>query len=699
MTVQKPSPTVAEPESSGKPNPPAPAGQSQPNPPPKKGKDKKIFSCHSCRRRKLKCDRFDPCGACRARGEGHLCTWEEGQRPECGPCARNHRETLEQLPKLILKLTEEVQELKTSNSALIENIRDLRPTGDREAVQWAALARISGSASLTGFVDVHQLICDVEEVQRLPRGMDFACSPTSLERLDIKVSRILACASLAAVDLDPGKAQELGLASADIDALVRDLWKGSRMLITSSDLDSFPPTVKSGFEGRAPPVLDTNNDLLQQTAAATEISLQIVSIKILLLLAARSFAAPSEYLKLHLDVISSAVDASLDSPYDAGPLLIEREWRWQLWSFICLLDWTSPGIYHTSSYFIRPEMYRDPPSKIPSFPDNGTYPSTMEQEQWDRLSLTRHYLDYALALAHLSRRAEDCIIRPGPVSPAQAAELCTELDALDNKLSFYQILASTLPAGSESNSGGMQLDTNPIAGDLTTRKPSTDHRLSLARAPQIQNMHLSLELGLIRFKLFRHEAFHLMHAPSTSGALRMMCMDACVDACILVLTQCRSIGTQDEPGSQAPSQAQMSLDKNEEKRPCTGSLRRVLQPASSAALVGQVLLHAAQGMDVMGMVPGKGKQMQGDVVAGSRGNSATEFFTFVQGGGEFPTAGAPMLGPGPYVAAGGSWSGRLSREKLRVLQWHINEVLALLEALQQTSSLARYKLSLHRQCM
>ncbi|RHZ55534.1 Zn(II)2Cys6 transcription factor domain-containing protein, partial [Aspergillus thermomutatus] len=119
MTVQKSSPNcVAEPESSGKPNPSAPAGQSQPNPPPKKGKDKKIFSCHSCRRRKLKCDRFDPCGACQARGEGHLCTWEEGQRPE-----RNHRESLEQLPKLILKLTEEVQELKTSNSALIQNIR------------------------------------------------------------------------------------------------------------------------------------------------------------------------------------------------------------------------------------------------------------------------------------------------------------------------------------------------------------------------------------------------------------------------------------------------------------------------------------------------------------------------------------------------------------------------------------------------
>ena len=54
----------------------------QVDPQQKKGKDKKIWSCRSCRRRKLKCDRSDPCGACQARGEGHLCTWEEGQRPE-----------------------------------------------------------------------------------------------------------------------------------------------------------------------------------------------------------------------------------------------------------------------------------------------------------------------------------------------------------------------------------------------------------------------------------------------------------------------------------------------------------------------------------------------------------------------------------------------------------------------------------------
>lgn len=512
---------------------------------------------------------------------------------------------------------------------------------------------------------------------------------------------ILACASLAVVDLTPMQAQGLGLANTDLDALVRDLWNHSRTLILSSDLDSFPPSAEAVFhDGRKPPQLETNNSLLQPsgapTAVATDnIQLQVLSIKILLLLAARSFAAPSEYLKLHLDVISSAIDASLDLPCDEGAPLVDREWRWQLWSFICLLDWTSPGIYHNSSYFMRAEMHRGPPSKVPGLPDDGVSPSAIEPERRDRLSRTRHYLDYALALAHLSRRAEDSIIRPGPISPAQAAQLCTELDALYNKLSFYQFLGgSILPGGSAFSTCGMPVDTTTTSagGDLASHKhSSTEHRLlSLARAPMIQKMHLSLELGLIRFKLFRHEAFHLLRAPSMSGALHMMCMDACMDACIFVLAQCWSIGNREVPGVIQAQQQQLPMYLNppsEEKCLCAGTLRRVLQPASSAALIGQVLLHATQGVDeMMGTSEaGQGKQF------GSRGgNSATAEFA--------PTAN--MSPQGPYTsAASGSWSGRMGQEKAMVLQWHINKVLGLLEALKRTSSLARYKLSLYQQCM
>ncbi|SNX85436.1 uncharacterized protein MEPE_04145 [Melanopsichium pennsylvanicum] len=43
---------------------------------------KKAVSCEPCRRRKLKCDRGWPCGACRDRNEASKCEWAEGVRPQ-----------------------------------------------------------------------------------------------------------------------------------------------------------------------------------------------------------------------------------------------------------------------------------------------------------------------------------------------------------------------------------------------------------------------------------------------------------------------------------------------------------------------------------------------------------------------------------------------------------------------------------------
>ncbi|KAJ5894305.1 C6 finger domain protein [Penicillium taxi] len=670
------------------------------NPPPdrpKKGKDKKIFSCHSCRRRKLKCDRFDPCGACQARGEGDRCTWEEGQRPE-----RHHCESLEQLPRMISNLSKEVQELKLLSSSLMENIRGnggenmtetlaaMTPDTQKSSIvglssdvnsswglqssnvqQWTSyklmallpaspLLRglishyIFASASLTGFIDIHRLITDVEEIEHLRQGFDVGQASRALE---VKVSRILACASLAAVDLEPGKAQELGIEVNEVDDLVRNLYRKARMLITPNDEDTMSitsfsnQTAKSTIPNMTPNNLGepSNNGLTSHTPPPTssnQIILDIVSIKIILLISARSFAAPSDYLKLHLDVISSAVNASTDSFGHAGMSYAESEWRWQLWSTLCVLDWTSPGIYHHGSYFIRAEMHRSPPLPTPVADDS--YGLALDQRRQ-----TRHYLEYALAIAHLARRAEDCILQPGPVSPNQAADLCAELDTLDHNLSFYQLLGSQGPFSVRSTPSPRR-NTVP-GGEGNENLPR--------RAPQVQKMHLSLELGLIRFKLFRHEAFYLMHNPSAATPLQLMCLDACMDACIFVLAQCRRLGNGDGVD-------QLPDILEEAERPCTGSLRRVLQPASSAALVAQVLLHESQAADGMGIL--------GRVEPPPSGR---EFFAFVSGAEDY--WGNPT---------------KLSAEKIGALQWHVNKVLSLLEAMQETSSLARFKLSLHTQC-
>lgn len=58
-----------------------PHGDAAMRAPPKK-RTKKAQSCDPCRRRKLKCDRGWPCGACRDRSEQNMCTWEDGVVPE-----------------------------------------------------------------------------------------------------------------------------------------------------------------------------------------------------------------------------------------------------------------------------------------------------------------------------------------------------------------------------------------------------------------------------------------------------------------------------------------------------------------------------------------------------------------------------------------------------------------------------------------
>ncbi|BGP39792.1 hypothetical protein JCM10450v2_003763 [Rhodotorula kratochvilovae] len=42
----------------------------------KKTRNRKPSSCAQCRKKKLRCNRADPCAPCVARGEGHLCSWE-----------------------------------------------------------------------------------------------------------------------------------------------------------------------------------------------------------------------------------------------------------------------------------------------------------------------------------------------------------------------------------------------------------------------------------------------------------------------------------------------------------------------------------------------------------------------------------------------------------------------------------------------
>lgn len=61
---------------------------------------------------------------------------------------KNNRESLEQLPDLILKLTEEVRELKTSNLEFMDNIRYQEGVASLEALSTPS----STTPAITSFV-------------------------------------------------------------------------------------------------------------------------------------------------------------------------------------------------------------------------------------------------------------------------------------------------------------------------------------------------------------------------------------------------------------------------------------------------------------------------------------------------------------------------------------------------------------------
>ncbi|GAA5997852.1 Zn(II)2Cys6 transcription factor [Rhodotorula paludigena] len=79
----------------------------------KKTRNRKPSSCAQCRKKKLRCNRADPCAPCVARGEGHLCSWEGAEplykaRDEAD--TQELRDQVARLESLVRYLTSQRQE-------------------------------------------------------------------------------------------------------------------------------------------------------------------------------------------------------------------------------------------------------------------------------------------------------------------------------------------------------------------------------------------------------------------------------------------------------------------------------------------------------------------------------------------------------------------------------------------------------------
>ncbi|KAJ5620786.1 hypothetical protein N7510_004770 [Penicillium lagena] len=74
------------------------------------------LSCTACRRRKLKCDRGDPCDNCRRRNEQHLCTYLPPNLNQRNPKkSGKSKSRLDRLEKLVTELNAKVQQVDPSH--------------------------------------------------------------------------------------------------------------------------------------------------------------------------------------------------------------------------------------------------------------------------------------------------------------------------------------------------------------------------------------------------------------------------------------------------------------------------------------------------------------------------------------------------------------------------------------------------------
>ncbi|KAJ5090891.1 hypothetical protein N7532_009575 [Penicillium argentinense] len=87
-------------------------------PPPSRRRDKPQLSCNLCRRRKLRCDRGQPCGSCVHRDLSHSCTY---LLPNANGPSRVNRE---QRSGTISGLTERIGQLEGLISSLVDNASD-----------------------------------------------------------------------------------------------------------------------------------------------------------------------------------------------------------------------------------------------------------------------------------------------------------------------------------------------------------------------------------------------------------------------------------------------------------------------------------------------------------------------------------------------------------------------------------------------
>ncbi|KAF2642458.1 hypothetical protein P280DRAFT_395792 [Massarina eburnea CBS 473.64] len=155
--------------------------------PPSRRRDKPILSCNLCRRRKLKCDRQQPCKGCVDRGLSLSCTYSRNQHisstPSESKAANNVHDRIDQLEKLVTTLIEQKRSGNSyTPSTVIPSVSAYSPKpSDRAADVDAPLApdRVKLEADETSYTNSGHWTSILDGIAELKEHLDSI--PTTVQ--------------------------------------------------------------------------------------------------------------------------------------------------------------------------------------------------------------------------------------------------------------------------------------------------------------------------------------------------------------------------------------------------------------------------------------------------------------------------------------------------------------------------------------
>lgn len=389
---------------------------------------KKAVSCEGCRRRKLKCDRGWPCGACRDRDESHLCTWEGGTRPQGTGRDQDNAPLLlrmERMETLLTQISAKIGALgsaanvgsqdsrtqsKAASSSVVAENRDVNLTRPSSA-QPSQLGELSKNAARRALLctsfkkttaehataelwDIMKILPDTETVRRLCRHyfeeihfMFYAVEEAHFWMVGLREHeelRMMNNIQQGRVNSESDPKRHLQFLGLLLAMIALTLYFG--------EVDEFSDV--TAHVGQSPAYgvfLDASQRAISASNPFDEPNLLSLRCLILQVWGISSVRGPSVGQAVLAMAIHYVYSLGLDVEPPLSMPLAQRRDRIRLFYSLALLDWFGTGITKRS-YLVREEPIKHPylfgrKSMKEDFHDNSD--SILLPDMWVKLEMAR----------------------------------------------------------------------------------------------------------------------------------------------------------------------------------------------------------------------------------------------------------------------------------------------------------------------